>query len=672
MLRTPAYLWAALLLTLLLVLMALVTRVGGVAGAYPVTRAEVMLAGQSGSSAKTVHLPHAWDAGQRRWRGEAHYRLRLPDALKPAGTGDPSLGLLLPRVGVRFRVLFNGHEVAAQAWRRDEGYFDAGTQAHFVFLPTGLMTSEWAANRIDIQLQGQALRISGLSPLWVGPRDALLQRHQWLSWWQVNLTWIVAGSAFLLGLLSLLIWSKSEERLFGLLAGGLLLLTVRLWLSTPVFLPGPFWLWDYVHKLSFTLYCGFTYLFMSELFDFRQSFVRKVVNAMMLLGPVWLGVLAWTQNYHLYRLWTGVIVLVCVLALLKVMHRARWGMDVNQRLMVVVGLATMVTGLRDFLVVQMGLPGDVDIRWMTAGSLVLMFSMGWVLLRRTAHSLEHVGRINAELSRQVDRRERELHAVFDRLRAAESQRVLETERRRLTRDMHDGLGSQLVQTLNLVRSSGERIDSAAVASMLNHALEELRMTLDSLEPMDGDLPTILGTLRQRIAPALQAAQIDLDWQVQEVPAVPGLEARGVMHLFRCLQEVFANVVKHARATRVTVRTWDDGERISLSVTDNGVGLGEIPGVALRCGGRGISHIRLRVAEIGAEVHFSDAWPGTCVAFSFAKAGQTALSQDGLSLPDRSGAAQGPGRRLKEAGESHVILDKRDVTRYNVEQISRLL
>lgn len=614
----PPYGWAAVLMTLLLVGLALVTRVSGVPGAQAIKQAQVVLAGEAWDTAKTVQLPHVWDDAQRRWAGEAHYRLALPESLKNvAGADAQGLGLLLPRVGVRFRVLFNGEEVASQAWTRGEGYVDSGVQAHFIALRPNMMAADGADNRLEIQLKGQALRISGLSPVWVGPRDALWQRHQWLHWWQVSLTWMVAASAFMLGLLSLLIWTKSAERLFGLLAGGLLVLAVRLWLSTPVFLPGPFLWWDYAHKLTFTLYCGFTYLFMSELFNFRQSMVRKLVVLMMLLGPFWLGVLAWTQNYQLYRLWTGVIVLVCVLSLLMVIHRARWGMDVQQRLMVVVGLATMVTGLRDFLVVQMGLPGDVDIRWMTPGSLVMMFAMGSVLLQRTALSLENVGRQNAELARQVGEREQEFHAVFERLRTVENQRVLEAERRRLTRDMHDGLGSQLVQTLNLVRSSGENIDSASVASMLNHALEELRMTLDSLEPMDGDLPTILGTLRQRIGPALQAAHIELVWQVEEVPAVPGLEARGVMHLFRCLQEVFANVVKHAHASRVTVRTWSAGGRVHLSVTDNGVGLGDTPDHGFTSGGRGISNIRLRASEIGADVTFSWAWPGTCVAFSFA-------------------------------------------------------
>jgi signal transduction histidine kinase len=127
------------------------------------------------------------------------------------------------------------------------------------------------------------------------------------------------------------------------------------------------------------------------------------------------------------------------------------------------------------------------------------------------------------------------------------------------------------------------------------------MTLDSLEPMEGDLPAILGTLRQRIAPALQAADVELDWQVQEVPAIAvhgrAMEPRGVMQLFRALQEIFANVIKHSRASRVTVRTWQDAGFVYLEVCDNGVGLG----AGQRLGGRGMDNLRGRAAALGAEL-----------------------------------------------------------------------
>jgi signal transduction histidine kinase len=612
----PAWVWATAMTCGMLVTMGLVTRVTTIAGAQPVSIAEVRLAGQTWAQAQTVGLPHAFDERHRRWNEEAHYRIALPQDLQSAAFSDRGLAMLLPRVGVRFRVTLNGHELVEDAWHRGEGYSDSGTYAQVVPLLPALLSPRWSENELVVEIRGEALRISGLSQVWIGPSEAIWQRNDWLHWWQIELTWMVASSALLLGTLSLLIWMRTRESLFGLLAGGLLILVVRLLLSVQVFLPGPFWFWDYLHKLSFTWYCGYVYLFMYELFDFRQGILRRLVGVMMQLAPVWMMVLFFAQDYVLYRAWMTIVVGICVLALLGVIQRARWGLDASQRLMVVVGLAVMVTGLRDYLVVQMGFPGDVDIRWMTPGSLILMFAMGWVLLHRSVLSLEQVGALNEELSQRVRERERELQSMFDRLRQAENQRVVEAERRRLTRDMHDGLGSQLVQTLNLLRSGGDKVDRAAVSAMVVHALDDLRMTLDSLEPMDGDLATILGTLRMRIAPALDAAKIELVWAVEDVPAIQGMEARGVMHLFRCLQEVFANVVKHAHATRVTVSTGVTQGRIVLSVCDNGVGLGRwmVPGAGI--GGRGIGNIRIRAAEIGAEVEFAPASPGTCVRLSF--------------------------------------------------------
>jgi signal transduction histidine kinase len=608
----PVDAWTAVLLTLLLLSLGLVTKSTDIEGARVLTQALLQTPSPSAAPAQVVSLPHVWHNRERNWAGQAVYTLELPAEIVASEQAVADHAVLLPRVGVRFRLLLNGHELLADAWRWGPGYADTGTRSHYAPLPVEFLFAPGQVNQLRIELQGQPLRISGLGPVWVGPRDAMQQRHLWLQGWQVNLTWMVAATGFTLGLLALLVWLNTGERLFGLLAAGLLALTVRLLLSTPMFLPGAFGFWDYLHKLSFTLYCGLTYLFLAELFRFDQQQVKRLVLGMMVIAPLWLGLVVWTDHYELYRVWMGAIVLICIFALGRVMLRVRWRMGVNQRLMTVVSLATLITGVRDFLVVHLGLPGDADIRWMTPGSMVLMFVMGWVLLRRTNDALEETKRLNAELARTVDQREAELHAAVEGLRVAQTQRVLEAERQRLTRDMHDGLGSQLVQTLSLVRSAGSRLDAEAVAGMLNHALDELRLTLDSLEPMEGDLPTVLGMLRRRIEPALQGSGIELDWQVQGVPPVAGMEAQGVMHLFRCLQEVIANVVKHAQARRVAVRTWHEAGQVGLSVTDDGVGLGRLDPDSVPPG-RGMAHMRLRAREMGAELRIEAAHPGTRVS-----------------------------------------------------------
>ncbi len=256
---------------------------------------------------------------------------------------------------------------------------------------------------------------------------------------------------------------------------------------------------------------------------------------------------------------------------------------------------------------------------MAAGLLVLLALFLW-LLRRSNRSIQEVRRLNATQADRIAAREAELLAAFEKLKAAEQQSLLEGERRRMMRDMHDGLGSQLVQTLNLVRNAKGELKPERVAAMLQQALEELRLMLDSLEPMEGDLPAILGTLRLCVGPALEAAGIELDWRVEETAPIADLDARGVMHLFRCVQEVLANVVKHARASRVRVRTWDGADgRVYLAIEDDGQGasVAVAPGQVVRIVGRGLSNIRNRAEQIGAHVRFYDAAPGLGVEFRFA-------------------------------------------------------
>lgn len=602
--RVPAWAWVSALLSVVLVGVTVVSQPPPLPGSFAIAKAKVTRYGPGTAIVKEVTLPHVWDDEKPPWSGDARYTLEWPAALDI----DQPLGLYLPRVGARFRVWLNGRVIASQMWDAP-GYVDTSVVPHFVDIPPDAVRA--VGNVLEVEVRGQQLRKSGLSGVNIGPEEPLQARQRRVYWWQVSATWMVAACSALLALLSGLMWLQGRERVFGLLAAASASWAVRLAL-TPMVSPGiPFELWFYLHKLAFTTYCGFLYLFLWDLFDYQQGRIRTLVTGLLWVGPVWLAVTTWTGNYDLYRIWTGVLAVVSVVALTLMFGRARWGLDNNQRLMVVVGIVTLITGVRDFLVVQLGWRGDGDLRWMTPGSLVFMLTLAWVLVQRTARYTQQIGELNRELVNRVRERESELRDAFDKIRDAERRQVLEDERRRLTRDMHDGLGSQLVQALNVVRQEGGA-NPAVITSMLNHALEELRMTLDSLEPMEGDLPAILGTLRRRITPALEAAGIELDWQVEEVPAVPGMESRGVMHLFRCLQEIFANIIKHARASRVTVRTWTDGGRAMLSVSDNGKGLGE----GFRAGGRGLANIRIRAAELGATVAFDDACPGTTVAFRF--------------------------------------------------------
>ncbi len=607
--KIPAWILVAVVLIAVLVGLSWVSRMQALPGSILLQNPIVASMDSASDATKTVALPHVWDNEKPAWQGRARYSFAMPrEALERAAQGTVQ-ALYLPRVGARFRVLLGTMVIAQAHWDAPaQDYVDTSVVPHLIEIPPALVASSPA---LHIEVHGQLLRKSGLSAPILGDLSVLQPRYERVMFWQLQITWMVAATSLLVALLCALMWQHNREKVFGLLAAASFAWAMRLALTPLVDPPMPFELWFYLHKLSFTLYCGFLYLFLWEVFDFRQTFARRLVVALLWVGPVWLAVTTWSGNYNLYRLWTGVITLISVITLLVMFARARWGLDSNQRLMVVVGVATMITGVRDFAVVQLGFPGDGDMRWMTAGSLVFMLTLVWIMVKRTAGYMQHIGDMNVQLEARVAQKESELRLAFDSLREAERRQVLVGERARLTRDMHDGLGSQLVQTLNLVRSqsAGVQLDTQQLQSMLSFALEELRMTLDSLEPLEGDLPAILGTLRQRITPALDAAGIELDWQVQEVPTVlihgQLMDSRAVMHVFRALQEIFTNIIKHAHARQVTVRTAHLGATVLLSVTDDGVGLG----AGERDGGRGMDNLRARSLALGADLQIHSGFQG---------------------------------------------------------------
>ena len=78
--------------------------------------------------------------------------------------------------------------------------------------------------------------------------------------------------------------------------------------------------------------------------------------------------------------------------------------------------------------------------------------------------------------------------------------------------------------------------------------------IDSLDDVEQDLVVALGLLRNRVQPQLDAAGIVLEWDVDELPALPGLGPARVLHVLRILQEVITNCIRHSGARVLTVHT----------------------------------------------------------------------------------------------------------------------
>jgi signal transduction histidine kinase len=180
----------------------------------------------------------------------------------------------------------------------------------------------------------------------------------------------------------------------------------------------------------------------------------------------------------------------------------------------------------------------------------------------------------------------------------------EEERRRLRRDLHDGLGAQLagltMQT-GVLRGLIPKDPTAAeelageLRGELRSAIADIRRLVHGLRPPALDELGLVGALERladTVGPDGGGPRISL-----EVPsAVPPLPAAVEVAAYRVVQEALTNVVRHAAARGCTLRLAVDAAVLTVEVTDDGVGLpaaGLVPGV-------GLSSMRERAAEMGGE------------------------------------------------------------------------
>ncbi|HSI59207.1 MAG TPA: ATP-binding protein, partial [Ideonella sp.] len=169
------------------------------------------------------------------------------------------------------------------------------------------------------------------------------------------------------------------------------------------------------------------------------------------------------------------------------------------------------------------------------------------------------------------------------------------ERQRLMRDMHDGLGSTLMSSLVLVEQG--KLDSAAVALLLRECVDDLRLVIDSLEPIGHDLVTLLASLRHRLGSRLESAGLRMLWEVEDLPPLEWLHPPDALHVLRIVQEVLTNVLKHARAGEVRVATLQTEGGVRVVIADDGVGFDS----ATALHGRGLRHLRQRAGRLGGQI-----------------------------------------------------------------------
>ncbi|MFE2756424.1 sensor histidine kinase [Actinosynnema sp. NPDC059335] len=174
----------------------------------------------------------------------------------------------------------------------------------------------------------------------------------------------------------------------------------------------------------------------------------------------------------------------------------------------------------------------------------------------------------------------------------------EEARRRLLRDLHDGLGPALAAIALGLRAARHLAvhDPRSAGPLLARLEEEVHSAADDVRRLaSGARPAVLarlglaGAVRAHAASLADRHPVRVDVRCADVPDLP---VRVQVAAYRIVCEALTNVVRHAGARHCSVRLRFD-DRLRVEVVDDGVGADGTPG-----GGVGLDSMRDRAREVG--------------------------------------------------------------------------
>lgn len=247
---------------------------------------------------------------------------------------------------------------------------------------------------------------------------------------------------------------------------------------------------------------------------------------------------------------------------------------------------------------------DGNVLWRTTATLALVFALAAIALAFVLYGVP---------ARALSMAEKRIAALMRRLTLS----LQEEERRRIARDLHDGVGQALtaarLQLLALERGSPPGQTIPAIALHLDEAVDEVRRSTTALLPpalVELGLSRALARHCEAVASATSLSVV-----YNAPPDLPDLGEDLEVACYRIVQEALSNTAKHAGATWAAVRLAMNPRELQLQIADDGVGISED-----KPDGCGLDSIRQRVLLLGGTFSLPRVERGCTIAVTLPLAG----------------------------------------------------
>lgn len=211
-----------------------------------------------------------------------------------------------------------------------------------------------------------------------------------------------------------------------------------------------------------------------------------------------------------------------------------------------------------------------------------------------------------QLRQKMIRLQQEIQSYSDRptvIAGETKEEILAQERHRLARELHDSVSQQLFAATMMLSALSEvaqkQADNAqmlqsltTVERVLNEAQSEMRALLLHLRPVNLEGKSLRDGIIQLLNELKTKIAIQITWDIDSITLPSGIED----NLFRIVQELLSNTLRHAKAQEIEVYLKQLGQSVLLKVIDDGTGFDT--NVEQKAGSYGLNNIVERAHSVG--------------------------------------------------------------------------
>lgn len=562
------------------------------------------------ASARQVALPHAW-RDLRPLTTSGWYQLHFSLSRLPVRNWD----IFIPQLRLNAEAYINGEPV------RHSGRLHSPISRYFnypLILPIPPAALRPGNNVLLIHVVTEPADIGSLGTVYVGPISGLKQAYLNQYALKVVAPLVIAVAMLLMCLFMGGLWLRRPQDT----AYAYFTAAVLAWLMATLdfCIPNP--------PLSAQLWDALTFAAIAWMSSCYALFVHRYIGtrhprferALWYYAVLYTATLLLIPDYRLMFRFAAdfgniINALIWLYCCLRFFMAYRQRHERNTLLMWSVSLFTLAFAIHYVLALSDVWIGS-DSRYMYFAAPLILAGFAWGLIDRFVLAFNTAETLNQQLERRIADKTRELSASHQKLRTLESERLLLAERTRIMRDMHDGVGGQLVSTLAAVEHGGNPVD---IATDLRRALTDLRLLIDSMDPQISDTAALLGALREHLDRWTRSHGLALAWDA-EMAAPVHVTPEFSLHIMRIVQESITNVLKHAQASLVAIRIQfpqdvNGCRHLQIELSDDGCGSSQDTAAPAGHAARGLESMRYRAERLGGRFEMRSEARGTCLVLS---------------------------------------------------------